>query len=166
MAEDPTATVSSNNESKDKRYPVGVIAAVAFLVVIVTVLLSFSGKNAGAPVPVSSSETPEAPSAYVAQVTFSDLHLSAEENFLGQQVVYLDGKLTNSGAKTVRQVKVRLIFRDVMNQIVLRDEHDVFGASDLVGPGSAKSFQIRFDSVPDSWSRQVPQIQIVSLLAE
>jgi len=166
MADEPTTTVSPNEERNEKRYPVGVIGGICFLAVVVAVLLLFSGKNGGAPGQVAPSNPSDATPGYAPQVSFSELRLSAEENFLGQQVVYLDGKLTNAGARTVRQVKVRLVFRDVMNEIVLREEHDVFGPSDTVGPGLAKSFQIRFDAVPDSWSRQVPQIQIVSLRAE
>lgn len=166
MADDLTNTRSSNEEPKQQRYPVGVVAAVSFIAVVVAVLVLFSAKNSGAPGRAATSEPANAASAYAPQVAFSDLHLSAEENFLGQQVVYLDGKLINSGAKTVRLVKVRLIFRDVMNRVILREEHNVFGPSESVGPGLAKSFQIRFDAVPDSWSRQVPQMQIVSLRAE
>ena len=166
MANDPTTTLSPNEERGEKRYPIGVIAGVVFLAVVVAALVLLSGKNGGTPGPAAPTNPSDAAVNYAQQVSFSELHLSAEENFLGQQVVYLDGKLTNAGAKTVRQVRVRLVFRDVMNQIVLREEHDVFGTSDSVGPGAAKSFQIRFDTVPDSWSRQVPQIQMVSLRAE
>jgi hypothetical protein len=166
MADDPTSTLSPNEERKERRYPIGVIGGVCFLAIVMVVLLLFSGKNAAPPGQASSTNPLDAAPAYAPQVAFSGLHLSAEENFLGQQVVYLDGKLTNAGAKTVRQVRVRLVFRDVMNEIVLREEHDVFGPSESVGPGVAKSFQIRFDAVPDSWSRQVPQIQVVSLRAE
>lgn len=166
MADDPATNLSPNQERKEKRYPIGVIGGIFFLAVVVVVLLLLSGKNAGPPGQASSPNPSDAALGYASQVAFSDLHLSAEENFIGQQVVYLDGKLTNTGAKTVRQLKVRLVFRDVMNRIVLHEEHGVFGPSESVGPGLAKSFQIRFDAVPDSWSRQVPQIQIVSLRAE
>jgi hypothetical protein len=166
MADDPTTTLSLNDDRKENRYPIGVIGGVCFLAIVVAALFLLSGKNAGTPGQTSSTNSPDAAVGYAPQVTFSDLHLSAEENFLGQQVVYLDGNVRNTGAKTVRQLKVRLVFRDVLNQVVLREEHDVFGPSDSVGPGLVKSFQIRFDAVPDSWSRQVPQIQIVSLRAE
>ena len=166
MTDDSTTTLTPNDDRKKKRYPIGVIGGIVFLAVVVAALLLLSGKNAAPPEQGSSPNPSDAALGYAPQVAFSDLHLSAEENFIGQQVVYLDGKLTNAGAKTVRQLKARLVFRDVMNQVVLREEHDVFGPSDSVGPGLVKSFQIRFDAVPDSWSRQVPQIQIVSLRAE
>jgi hypothetical protein len=102
--------------------------------------------------------------SYASQVTFSDLHLSAAENFLGQQVVYLDGEITNRGSKAVRQLKVRMFFHDLMNQVVLREEQELWGErSDHLGAGQARSFQVRFDQVPDAWNRQVPELQIVHL---
>lgn len=102
--------------------------------------------------------------SYSSQVAFSGLHLSAEENFLGQQVVYLDGEITNRGSKVVRQLKVRLLFRDLLNQVVLREEQPILGGrEDFLRPAQTRSFQIRFDQTPDSWNRQVPELQIFFL---
>jgi hypothetical protein len=102
--------------------------------------------------------------AYASQVAFSGLHLSAEENFLGQQVVYLDGEMTNRGSKVVRQLKGRLLFRDLLNQVVLREEQTILGGSaEFLQPARTRSFQIRFDQTPDSWNRQVPELQIIFL---
>jgi len=99
-------------------------------------------------------------------MTFSGLRLSAEENFLGQQVVYLDGQIANAGTKRVGELKVRMLFRDVMKQIVLRDEQQIIGSTQPLAPGQSKAFQIRFDQVPDSWDRQVPEIEILSVRVE
>src|ERR1035437_7158072 len=88
--------------------------------------------------------------AYASQVTLSGLHLSAEENFLGQQVVYLDGEMTNRGSKVVRQLKVRLFFRDLLNEVVLREEQEILGGrAEFLRPAQTRSFQIRFDQTPD-----------------
>ena len=127
-------------------------------VFLLMVLLSACQKTA-----VVSSAAVEDPD-YAAQVALTDMSLSAEENFLGQRIVYLDGKITNQGPKMVQQVKVRLFFHDVLNQVVLREEHELFGArSALLGPGQTQAFQIRFDRTPDSWNQAAPQIQLVSL---
>ena len=101
---------------------------------------------------------------YAAQIGFSDLHLGAELNFLNQQVTYVDGKVTNRGPKTVRRIRVRLTFHDVMNQIVLRDEQTIFG-EDAQGlqPGQNRDFQVRFDHVPDLWNQSVPDLQIINV---
>jgi len=102
--------------------------------------------------------------AYAGQLQLRDLHLSAEKNFLGQQVVYLDGKITNRGNKTVRQLKVRLFFRDYYSQVILQEDQPVLGETAApLGPGQTSDFQLRFDSIPDSWSQQIPQFQLVSI---
>jgi hypothetical protein len=103
---------------------------------------------------------------YASQTTLSDLRLSAEENFLGQQVVYLDGKISNAGVRNIRQLTIRLSFLNLEKQVVLRQDHGIFGGPQSLGPRQTKEFQIRFDQIPDSWDRQVPQIQIVALRAD
>lgn len=102
--------------------------------------------------------------AYVGQLQLSDLHLSAEKNFLGQQVVYLDGKITNRGNKTVRQLKVRLFFRDYYSQVILQEDQPVLGETSApFAPSQTRDFQLRFDRIPDSWNQQIPQFQLVSI---
>ncbi len=102
--------------------------------------------------------------AYASQVALQDLHLSAELNFLGQQVTYLDGTAINKGSKTVRALKARLLFRDLMNQIVLREEQAIIPEGPVVlNPGQSRAFHINFDQIPDSWNQAVPEVQIVSL---
>jgi len=102
--------------------------------------------------------------AYVRQLQLEDLHLSAEKNFLDQRVVYLDGKITNRGNKTVRQLKLRLFFRDYYGRVVLQEDQPVLAETAApLGPGQTRDFQLRFDSLPDSWSQQVPQFQLVSI---
>ncbi|MBI1956357.1 MAG: hypothetical protein HYS38_08190, partial [Acidobacteria bacterium] len=100
--------------------------------------------------------------AYVRQLQLGELHLSAEKNFLDQRVVYLDGKISNRGNKTVRQLKLRLFFRDYYGQVVLQEDQPVLAETAApLGPGQTRDFQLRFDRIPDSWSQQIPQFQLV-----
>ena len=101
---------------------------------------------------------------YASQLAFTDLHLGAELNFLNQQVTFLDLKITNRGPKTARQLRVRLTFHDVMNQVVLRDEQTVFGEdAPALQSGQSRDFQIRFDHVPDMWNQTVPDLQVLTV---
>jgi hypothetical protein len=59
--------------------------------------------------------------SYLNSFSFSDFHMSAANNFLGNTVTYLDGSITNQGAKPVRNLDVELNFVDSLNQVVLRE---------------------------------------------
>ncbi len=166
MANEPDAMLSSGgDEKKNKRLVFAAIGGLALVAAVVTGIVMLGSRQSQPEESVLPQQTDGEALRYAPQTTFFDLRLSAEENFLGQQVVYLDGKLTNSGEKPVRQLKVRLFFRNLMNQVILREDHEIFGGQQVVGPGQTKEFQIRFDKVPDSWNQVVPQIQIVSLRA-
>ena len=164
MAEEPVTTAPpgpSKNQEEKRALPVGVITALAFGAVVLVGLYVLVVRQSG-------SQTPTGPSqdavTYAEQLSVAELRMSAEENFLGQQVIYLDGKLTNRGDKAVRQLTVRLYFRDTLNQVVLRDDQEVIKArSAPLSPGETREFRLLFDRIPDSWNQQVPQFQLLSL---
>ncbi len=98
------------------------------------------------------------------QISVADLHLSTAPNFLGQDVVYLDGSITNHGSQRVTRLRIRLYFYDYASQPVLQEEQDIVRSdSPPLAPGESREFQLRSDSVPDGWNMQLPQFQIVSL---
>jgi len=164
MAEEPATTIPSEpgeNREEKPSLPVGVITALAFGAVVLVGLYVLVARQSG-------SQTLTGPSrdavAYAEQLSVAELRMSAEENFLGQEVVYLDGKLANRGDKAVRQLTVRLYFRDTLNQVVLRDDQEVIKArSAPLLPGETREFRLLFDRIPDSWNQQVPQFQLLSL---
>ncbi|MBI2815397.1 MAG: hypothetical protein HYX72_00510 [Acidobacteria bacterium] len=132
-----------------------------FACAALALLLLGCGQKPGTQQTASSSS--EESLAYAPQISFSDLHLSAEENFLNQQLTYLDGQISNTGTRTVAQLKVRLSFRNLYNEVVLREEYEAIGAAQPLDAGKTRPFQIRFDQVPDSWNQAVPEMQIVLL---
>ena len=143
--------------------PVAVIAAGIFLLLIVAVIFWFVRRPAASPPPPPSQES----LAYLPQVTVSDFRLSAADNLVGSVIVYLDGKVTNAGNKTVRRLRVRLFFYDTMSQLVLRQERDIIAAAGTpLAAGETRDFQLRFDRPPASWNVQPPTFQLVSLEIE
>src|ERR1700693_5171772 len=74
------------------------LALVLMVVVIGAFLLRTDSRIANPPHP------------YAANLKFSDMKMSAAENFIGSTVTYLDGTVTNSGDKTVRHAIVHVAF--------------------------------------------------------
>ena len=162
MAESDIHLTPQLETSQEGKRTVLLGIAVGLLVVLgVLSAVFFLGSRPDAPpAPPPSPED----AAYVRQLQLSDLHLSAEKNFLGQQIVYLDGKIANQGNKTLRHLKLRLFFRDYYNKVVLQEEQPLLAETATpLGAGQTRDFQLRFDSLPDAWNRQIPQFQIVSL---
>src|SRR5208337_2441840 len=59
--------------------------------------------------------------AYFRQLEFTDLHMSVAQNFLGDNVTYLDARVRNEGTKTVRRLELDLTFVDTLSQVILRE---------------------------------------------
>jgi hypothetical protein len=117
-----------------------------------------------------------APSPYIANLKLSDFKMSAAENFIGATVSYIDGKITNTGDKTVTHVVVQVNFEDSMGQVAQREdlplrvvksngayEEPVDLNAAPVAPGQSASFRLTFDSISSQWNHQYPDITITDV---
>ncbi len=119
---------------------------------------SSSGSASSRPAPSAEQK------AYFASLEFSELHMSAAENFLGTTVTYLDARVTNKGTKTVRRLEVELNFVDVLNQVVLRETaYIITRRSPSLQPGETRSFRVTFEHMPVDWNQAPPTITPVYL---
>ena len=160
MAEEPQTTTQPAEREEKRELPAGVIAGVVFMAAVLAgmyFVIERQSEPAAQPAPTQEAE------AYLPNLGMADLRLSAEENFLGQQVTYVDGALSNQGDRTIRQLKLRLYFQDVLNQVILQQDRDIIQAGLPLPPGESREFRLYFDHIPDSWNRQVPQFQLVGM---
>ena len=140
---------------------------IAVVVAIVAILLLISR---------SEQKTPSGPPPYAANIKFSDLKMSAAENFVGATVSYIDGTVTNSGNQTVTHVVVEVTFKDSLGQLaqretiplrVLRTSGPYPEAVDLgvspLAPGQSKPFRLTFESISAQWNHQYPDIQVTDV---
>ena len=118
----------------------------------------------------------KAPSPYIANLKLSDFKMSAAENFIGATVSYIDGKITNTGDKTVTHVVVQVNFEDSMGEVAQREdlplrvvksngayEEPVDLNAAPVVPGQSASFRLTFDSISSQWNHQYPDITITDV---
>jgi len=145
------------------RHPAA-IAAATLIGVASLYLLFFRG-----PAPSPTAEQKRLPfgtaeQAYAAKLQFGNLAMSEAENFLHQEVKYLDADVLNTGDRAVTGLEVTVEFRDDLRQIALRESRPVLaGPSPVLPPGATVHFQISFDHVPTSWNMQMPAVQVTGL---
>ena len=140
------------------------IVVVVGIVAVVALLLREKPKQAPGPPP------------YAAQLRFSDLKMSQAQNFVGANVTYVDGTLSNAGEKTVTHAVVRVTFKDLYGQVaqvedvaikVLRTGGPYPDTADLsvapLAPGQSKPFRLTFEHISEQWNQAYPELQIVDV---
>jgi hypothetical protein len=140
------------------------VALVVGGVAIVALLLRTDAKSTAQPHP------------YAANLKFSELKMSAAENFVGSTVTYLDGTVTNAGDKTVTHALAHVTFKDSLGQLaqaedvplrVLQTRGPYPEAVDLgatpLAPGRSKPFRLTFEHVTADWNHEYPQLQVTDV---
>ncbi|MBZ5649513.1 MAG: DUF2393 domain-containing protein [Acidobacteriia bacterium] len=138
------------------------------LVVIVVVIASLLLRT--------DSKIANEPPAYAANLKFSDMKMSAAENFVGATVTYLDGTVTNSGDKTVSHAVVSVTFKDSLGQIaqvedvplrILQTSGPYPEAVDLraapLTPAQSKPFRLIFEHVTADWNHEYPELKVTDV---
>lgn len=149
------------------RPPLGpiIIGAAAVVVVIVLVIVFTRGG------PTNSA--PSTVDPYAASLAVSDVAMSTAANFAGQQVTYIEGKITNHGSKTVNGATMQILFRDSLGQVAQKETQRVMVittrqpyvdtaplSSAPLKAGQTKDFRLTFEHVSADWNMQVPELTI------
>jgi len=113
----------------------------------------------------SASAIPtEEQKAYFPQLEFTDLRMSAAQNFLGDNVTYLDARVRNAGTKTVRRLDLDLTFVDMLSQVILRERARPVSERTLpLKPGESRAFRVTFEHIPVDWNQAAPTVTPVYL---
>jgi hypothetical protein len=140
------------------------IVGAAMLALTVVIVLLCHSHGAGELSANASTILTEEQKAYFRQLEFTDVHMSAAENFLGATVTYLDARVTNRGTKTVRRLDLDLTFVDTLNQVVLRERaRPVTRRTPPLKPGEGRAFRVTFEHLPVDWNQAAPAMTPVYL---
>ncbi|HTM50799.1 MAG TPA: FxLYD domain-containing protein [Bryobacteraceae bacterium] len=108
--------------------------------------------------------TPEA-RGYLKHLALSEVQMQASESYLKQAVVEIEGKIGNKGDRVVKLVEINCVFHDAYGQVVLRERVAIAGRkTGALRPGETKNFRLAFDSIPESWNKQMPDLVIAQIL--
>jgi hypothetical protein len=107
--------------------------------------------------------TPEA-KAYVHNLKLDDVNIKASESYFKQVVIEIEGKVANSGDRSVSVVDIYCVFYDNYGQLVLRRRVPIVSKKmGGLNPGETKPFRLPFDDLPESWNHAMPRLVIAGI---
>ena len=159
--------VASEPESTTPWVPI-IIGGVAILVVV-GIIVFFSTRGGG-------SQSGSQPDRYAASLAISDVTLSTAQNFAGQEVTYLEGKLQNNGQSTVDGATVQVAFKNSLGEVVQRESQSLavirtrdpyIDTASLkilpLKPGQTREFRLTFERISADWDHQKPDLRIMRI---
>lgn len=159
MASEPIFTTNPPAKKKLSRGQLTMIGVGVLLVAAIVGYLEFAPKA----VPEEMPLTDEA-KGYIANLVLSDVNMEAKLDFFGQKVVEITGNIGNTGARGLKVVEVNCVFRDYSNRVILRQRTPIVSVKmGGLNPGDTKSFRLPFDTVPEGWNQQMPQLVIAGI---
>jgi hypothetical protein len=144
---------------------------VAALIVIVAVgVLVFAGRKK----PVAAPNTLQPADAYAASLPLSQFAMSESANLSGGKLTYLDGHIGNTGDRTVTEVTVQAVFRndeqmppqiDTVPLTLIRVKEPYIDTEPVsaapIKPGDDREFRLTFETVPENWNQQMPEVRVI-----
>jgi hypothetical protein len=158
-------------EERRSWMPWMVASAIVVATLAVLILLGRGSDSASRPGSVGMAE----PAPYAPNLPISGLKMSEATSFSGSKVTYIDGQIANTGQETITAITVEAGFRNDLHQLSLRssmpltlirtkepyvDTQPV--SADPIRPGEGREFRLIFDSIPDDWDQQYPEIRVIA----
>jgi hypothetical protein len=135
----------------------------ALIIALVLVVGALYLRKPGQETPQNGPASPEA-RAYVSNLVLSDVTMKASENFMKQQVLEIEGRITNNGPQPVQSVEVYCLFRGVDGHEIYRERTPLVRAKATpVRPKETRPFRLAFDNLPDGWNQAMPTLVIAQI---
>jgi hypothetical protein len=141
---------------------------VTFLALVAAAVFFF-GRNK--PDPNAHKDDP-----YLANLKISELHISLGEDFAGNRITYIEGKITNAGDKKVTGATMELRFKNVLGETTQQENlpvmvllfklpYEDYGSLEQapLAPGQIREFRLTLEHITADWDRQLPQVKMVSV---
>ena len=150
------------------RFPVAFAVGIVVVSLIVVIFL-VATHSTEPPKPGHEPKLPfgAAERSYAGNIHFEKLVLSESSNMLNEKFTYLDGVISNDGARTIQAMEILVEFHDPFNQVILRETRRVISASGQpLGPGQQREFDLTFEQLPAEWNQQYPSIRVTGLVLQ
>lgn len=144
---------------------IGVVLVAAIIAVLI--LAGRAGKS-------SANANPGDPT--LAKLQISDLHMATAQNFAGNSVTYIEGKISNHSDKKITGARIEVLFKNSISEVVQKEVLPVavvmpnspyldYGPLDRapLAPGQASDFRLTLEHVSTDWDGQIPQARMVAV---
>lgn len=144
------------------------VAALIVLVVVGVFFLSGRNKTPAAP------STLQPPDIYAASLALTNLAISEADSFSGGKVTYLDGHIQNTGNRTLTGATVQVVFAndEAMPPVIVTQPLTLVRmtqpyidiepvSAEPLKPGDSHDFRLAFESIPQNWNQQMPEMRII-----
>jgi uncharacterized membrane protein len=148
--------------SPPRKLPLVPIAAGVFVVLAIVGGLVYLNR----PAPPSRQNEPasQEAKAYVPNLRLSDVTMQATENLVKQQVVEVQGKISNDGPRALKSVDIYCLFYGIDGREVHRERMPILQAKGRpLQPRETRDFRLPFDTLPDGWNQAVPRMVIAQI---
>ena len=155
--------MASPTAARKKELPLIPIVIGAIAVVALIIGLFYLSKPATTP----PEERPSAEgTAYLQHLTLSNVKMKATENFMKQQVVEVEGSISNDGSRPIEHIDVHCIFAGIDGKEIHREKAAIVASKpgESLRPGQVRSFRLPFDSLPDGWNQAMPRLVIAQII--
>jgi hypothetical protein len=99
--------------------------------------------------------------AYVRNLQLTAVSMKATESYVGQTVTEIEGKIANTGSRTVEHADVYCVFYNSYGEVILRERVPIVVTG--LKPGETRAFRLPFDDIPGGWNNQMPQLVIARI---
>jgi hypothetical protein len=150
--------------------PMAAWGVAAAIVALAVGALVYAGRKP----PVAAPSTLQPADAYAASLPLSQLAMSESTSLSGGKLTYLDGHVVNAGGRTVSAVTVQVVFQNdeqlaprietlPLTLIRMKDPYiDTEPVSaDPIKPGEDREFRLTFESIPENWNTQMPEVRVI-----
>jgi hypothetical protein len=151
-------------------FPMAAWGVAALIVIVVAGVLVYSGWKK----PVAPPSTLQPADAYAASLPLSQFAMSESANLSGGKLTYLDGHVQNTGNRTVNSITVQVVFGndealapqiDTVPLMLIRTKDPYIDTQPMsanpLKPGDDREFRLTFESVPENWNQQMPEVRII-----
>jgi len=158
------------NGPDERRLPYAAWGVAALIVIVVVGALVLAGRKK----PPAAPDTLQPADAYAISLPLSGFAMSEAENLSGGKLTYLDGHVKNVGDRTVAGVTVQVVFQndealapliDTLPLTLIRMKEPYIDteavSAEPLKPGDDREFRLTFESVPENWNQQMPEVRVI-----